>query len=166
MTEAERKEMEELRARVAELEERLAHKEMAEADRDNPNVFILEGELGYYGDNGPWCATSVKTRDGIEVYLVEAIRQMQAITGQVVSASWHISSEPKLYSELEGNMVKTAMGALQTEFHHAHSDLTGYLWTEESITVGGHDILEEISQVAKNFNDGKRYLVIRIERTD
>lgn len=36
------------------------------------------------------------------------------------------------------------LGRGDADFHHVYSEITGYLWTEETIEVGGHDLLEEL----------------------
>lgn len=40
--------------------------------------------------------------------------------------------------------IRELLGVGETEFNHAYSEITGYLWTDEEINVGGHDMLEEL----------------------
>jgi hypothetical protein len=41
-------------------------------------------------------------------------------------------------------------GILEAEFEQYYSEYTGYLWTDEELNIGGHDLLEELkSNVGK-----------------
>lgn len=60
-------------------------------------------------------------------------------------------------NEAQERFIKTAMGAVDVEFSPRYSDLTGYLWTDESLEVGGHDLLQELKSA-----EGK-YLILEID---
>jgi hypothetical protein len=136
-------------------------------DRDNPNVFLLEGYIDKSGGDGEYYATAVV--NGVHTtYLSKAIDNFRCLAGskKIVSMCFHVSSVPKNYYELESEMVKTYMGKLQTEFRHVYSDLTGYLWTDEKIDVGGHDILNEIVEISSKISEStnnRAWLVLRAE---
>ena len=49
---------------------------------------------------------------------------------------------------------------LDIEYSHAYSEYTGYLWTDEKLVIGGHDLLNEIKG-----NIGK-YIHLEIEKED
>lgn len=55
------------------------------------------------------------------------------------------------------NWQRTVMGLGDAEYRVHYSDITGYLWTDEDLTVGGHDLIEELSSFV-----GK-YLILEIE---
>lgn len=65
-----------------------------------------------------------------------------------VTVRYMVSEDPitnandllNLYSE----GFVTHQGAGSCSFSHAYSELTGYLWTDESLEVGGHDLLKEL----------------------
>jgi hypothetical protein len=40
--------------------------------------------------------------------------------------------------------VRALLGAGDVEFRQRYSEITGYLWTDEEIKVGGHDLLAEL----------------------
>lgn len=40
--------------------------------------------------------------------------------------------------------LKTVMGVADVDFYARYSDMTGYLWTDEDLNVGGHDLLDEL----------------------
>ena len=41
---------------------------------------------------------------------------------------------------VEETKIMSMMGWVDSEYCHAYSDLTGYLWTDEEFKCGGHDI--------------------------
>lgn len=153
MTDEEYKELEELRAFKIRYE-------LTEADRQNPNVLLLEGELSNW--EGNYSAMSVLTKSG-RVYLVEVISELKGWK-DIMTFSWHISSEPLGFYELEEHMIKTAMGETIAEFRHSYSELTGYLWTTEQLECAGHDIFEEITSSMMATSPEKSYIAMRVER--
>lgn len=52
--------------------------------------------------------------------------------------------------------VRAMLGEADARYKSAYSDITGYLWTDEDINVGGHDLLEELKSQAG------RYLLLEI----
>ena len=154
MTDAEREELEMLRAKVANIER-------TKIDHTNPDVVLLEGLLDSW--NGEYSALSVKTEEGGLVYLAEAIENLVEWKGSITTFQYHISSKPLGFYDLEEHMIKTAMGLTKANFSHAYSDLTGYLWTNEDIEVSGHNVLEEIQQTIHSMS-GAKYIALRVER--
>jgi len=76
-----------------------------------------------------------------------------------VSVKYFISNTLKTKDELMINNLLKISGSLDADYSDAYSDITGYLWTDEQIMVGGHDLLAEI-----NSNVGKFiYLQIDID---
>lgn len=47
--------------------------------------------------------------------------------------------------------VRMMLGDAEARYHVAYSDVTGYLWTDEDIMVGGHDLLEELKAQAGRY---------------
>lgn len=47
--------------------------------------------------------------------------------------------------------IREQLGFGEAEFHQRYSDITGYLWTDEDIRVGGHDLLEELKSQAGRY---------------
>ncbi len=158
-------------AEYQELEELRAFKlryELTEADYKNPTVLLIEGELD--SDNANYQATNIETKAGI-IYLAEAIEDFIDYNRKdIISFQYHISSEPFGFYELEEHMVKTSMGLVKSTFRHQYSDLTGYLWTNEKLEVGGHDLLEELRTSKFSGWDKetesriKTYIALRIEK--
>ncbi len=66
------------------------------------------------------------------------------LLGRFVRVRYHISEEQRTLEELEENAVKVMAGAANARYQDHHSDVTGYLWTDEELNVGGHDLLQEL----------------------
>ena len=47
--------------------------------------------------------------------------------------------------------LKTVMGCAEVEFNARYSEITGYLWTDEELNVGGHDLLNELKSYDCSF---------------
>jgi hypothetical protein len=67
-----------------------------------------------------------------------------------VSVSYHITDQPADGAELTMMVIAqmcgvSASGTLKTAYNHRYSEMSGYLWTDETFKVGGHDIIEELS---------------------
>jgi hypothetical protein len=45
-------------------------------------------------------------------------------------------------AEIEENLIKSYYGLIEAEYYHQYSEVTGYLWTDETFKIGGHDICE------------------------
>ena len=155
MTDAEREELETLRAKVANMER-------TRADQMNPNVLLLEGRLD--SGSGEYYAVGVRDGNGTVRYLAEAVKDVVGWGGKTMTVQYHLSSEPMSFYDLEEHLAKTALGLVKAEFYHRYSDLTGYLWTEEEIKVGNHDILKEISEARRELK-GPVYIAFRAERS-
>jgi hypothetical protein len=41
---------------------------------------------------------------------------------------------------IDETKIVSMMGEVESEYYHSYSDYTGYLWTTEEFTCGGHDI--------------------------
>ena len=61
-----------------------------------------------------------------------------------VSVRYFISSEPMTEEERTHAEVMIAIGEGYAEYVERYSFTTGYLWTDEELTVGGHDLETEI----------------------
>lgn len=66
------------------------------------------------------------------------------IQGKQVSVRYWISNVEKTKEELTKNMIMTMVGAVDADYDDVYSENTGYLWTEEDINIGGHDLLAEL----------------------
>jgi len=54
-------------------------------------------------------------------------------------------------------LVEQVSGAADAEFLSRYSEITGYLWTDEEFTVGGHNMISRLTSEVGN------YLVLELE---
>lgn len=85
--------------------------------------------------------------------LAEAIMEDMEECGHYLTVRYFIADREATPDELREEWGKTLIGAGSDEvrFEVNYSDITGYLWTDESIMVGGHDLLGELSSAAGQF---------------
>lgn len=95
--------------------------------------------------------------------LAELIEDNMAQFGHYLSARYYISDKETTFEEVEQEYFKILIGAVDYDdvrYHVVYSELTGYLWTDEDIKIGGHDLLGEL----KNSNGKYLYLEITYNR--
>ena len=68
----------------------------------------------------------------------------ERIQGKQVSVRYWISDTEKTKEELTENMIMTMAGAVDADYSDRYSDVTGYLWTDEELKIGEHDLLAEL----------------------
>jgi hypothetical protein len=66
------------------------------------------------------------------------------IAGKFVNVQYWISTKELSKTELKAELVKKVYGEADVEYVQQYSDFTGYLWTDENIKIGGHDLLKEL----------------------
>lgn len=80
-----------------------------------------------------------------------------SIANRNVKARYYISDKEVTLEEAEQYFVRRLFGEIRVKYSVAYSEITGYLWTNEDIIIGGHDLLEELkSHVGK-------YLILIID---
>lgn len=73
-----------------------------------------------------------------------------AISGKVVTVRYWITDKPVTKEEAQEAFMMQVMGVAVVEFRSHYSEITGYLWTDEDLWIGGHDLAEELrSNVGK-----------------
>lgn len=77
--------------------------------------------------------------------------------GRYVTVRYHITERQHPVEELEENLIRRLAGAADANYADHYSDITGYLWTDEDLNIGGHDLLDELRD-----GDG-RYLLMIVE---
>lgn len=76
--------------------------------------------------------------------LAEQVADDIELHGNTVTVSYWIADGPRTLDELLENEAKKAAGAVDAEYQQRYSDVTGYLWTDASLVIGGHDLLAEL----------------------
>lgn len=77
--------------------------------------------------------------------------------GKNISVRYWISDVEDCIERIKENATKILMGDCTAEYCARYSDITGYLWTDDKLNVGGHNLLRELESFV-----GK-YLVLEIE---
>jgi hypothetical protein len=81
----------------------------------------------------------------------------ESIKGKQVTVRYWICDKQCTKEEASQDHVQQVMGKADTDYGAAYSEVTGYLWTDEEINIGGHDLLAELKG-----NIGK-WLVLEVE---
>lgn len=61
-----------------------------------------------------------------------------------VTVRYWTSDEEKTKDELQEGVLRKLFGNIDADYGDRYSETTGYLWTNEDISIGGHNLLEEI----------------------
>lgn len=82
------------------------------------------------------------------------------IKNKIVTVRYWISNIKQTKEQIQEAATLTVMGLLESEFWEQYSEITGYLGTDETLNVGGHDLLEELRSNIDN------YIILEIEIYD
>ncbi len=61
-----------------------------------------------------------------------------------VTVRYWTSNKEKTKDEIQESALRKLFGDVEANYNDAYSEITGYLWTDEDLNIGGHDLLEEI----------------------
>lgn len=76
--------------------------------------------------------------------LAGQVEEAIELLGNTVTVSYWITDGPRTLDELLENEAKKLAGAADADYTQAYSDITGYLWTDAELKIGGHDLLAEL----------------------
>ena len=82
---------------------------------------------------------------------------LDCIWNRKVTVHYYITNKACTKEEAVEQFLYTLIGLADVEFTARYSDITGYLWTDENLMIGGHDLLEELRSEVGN------YLLLEIE---
>ena len=77
--------------------------------------------------------------------------ELEWIQGKNVSVRYWIANFEATKEIADEEFASKLLGKAEADFSVAYSDYTGYLWTDEEINVGGHDLLYELKSFADNW---------------
>lgn len=83
------------------------------------------------------------------------------IHGKQVSIRYWIIDKEVSKEEASDAVQRTLLGDATVEFEVYYSDITGYLWTDENLMVGGHNLLEELRSFVPKKGFGN-YLILEV----
>lgn len=83
----------------------------------------------------------------------------ESISNKSVTARYYISSKKITLEEANDKLIRQIYGVADVDYCMRYSEITGYLWTNEEINIGGHNLLDEL----KSYYDEYLILVIDIE---
>ncbi len=83
--------------------------------------------------------------------LAEQIKNDMHQNGNFLSVRYWISDKEQPIEEVKEEFIKNLLGFGMADYQHRYSDMTGYLWTDEELMVGGHDLLSEIKSYKGKF---------------
>lgn len=92
-------------------------------------------------------------------WLAELIEMDIEDYGSFLTVRYFISDKESGWDRLNEEFIKTIVGFGSAEYAMVYSEYTGYLWTDESIKVGGHQLLNEL------YGNCGRYLHMKITYT-
>lgn len=70
---------------------------------------------------------------------------------QPVTVSYHLTDQPETEDALHALLIAkmcgvSVSGPLRSGYYHSYSEMTGYLYTDETFQVGGHNVIQELSR--------------------
>lgn len=110
-----------------------------QATNNEQRTLVLIGKL-YYSSNGE--EDDLLKMEGADYFLAE---RLEEISGHTVTVRYWASDQPMTDEQRTEETIRAYTGALRSEYSVAYSEITGYLWTNEYLEVGGHDLLEELA---------------------
>lgn len=76
---------------------------------------------------------------------------------QRITVRYWVTDAPVDKEEAKGAFLAGLLGMADVDFGARYSETTGYLWTDEELNVGGHDLLAELRSYAG------QWLVLEVE---
>lgn len=79
-----------------------------------------------------------------------------------ITVSYYITETECTLEEAQEDFVKKLYGISDGELTNAYSEITGYLWTDENLKIGGHDLVDELYSYS-DFRDGSaKYCILKV----
>lgn len=76
--------------------------------------------------------------------LAEYIETDLDLYGRFATVRYWISDTDLARDQLDDNLAKVCAGAVDADYTQHYSEYTGYLWTDQELMVGGHNLMEEL----------------------
>lgn len=82
---------------------------------------------------------------------------LDKIQGKQVTVRYWITDKQVTKEEAQEDFAKQILGKANGQFGARYSEITGYLWTDEFLKIGGHDLIYELR------NAVGKWLILEIE---
>lgn len=76
--------------------------------------------------------------------LAEILKKDLIDYGRYLSVNYYLSDKQLSADECLLNLMEKLYGEGDIEYNVIYSEITGYLWTDEEINIGGHNLLDEL----------------------
>ena len=115
--------------------------------------WIHESDFGE-SDDIVWVDDSTGNR-------VPLTEELDVICNKQVTVYYYITDQQCSLEQAQEQFLRSMYtGKADCEFSVYYSEITGYLWTDENLVIGGHDLLDEIRSHIGS------YLLLEIEVHD
>ena len=110
--------------------------------------------------NGLLCMHNMD--DAYDLLFLSSLRspladELSWMSGKKVTVRYWITDIKTTKEEAEFTFMQACMGKADCRFQSHYSDMTCYLWTDEELNVGGHDLMREFKSYV-----GK-WLILEVE---
>lgn len=78
-------------------------------------------------------------------------KRLDRIHYRYVSVCYWITEVAMTRSQVLEAHIKTVLGQAEARYSAVYSDVTGYLWTDQDLKIGGHDLLQELTSHVGKF---------------
>lgn len=85
-----------------------------------------------------------KDREDDGKILAELVQEDIEMHGDWLSVRYFTADQEMSIDELTEGLIKKLYGESEAKYRMKYSEITGYLWTDEDLKVGGHDLLQEL----------------------
>jgi hypothetical protein len=122
--------------------------------------YLIRGWLqeGEWGEMRGLMFLTDGQHDSPSIYDIEPLTQKleDIISGRFVTLRYWACEQEATMEEATADFMAQLMGLVNAKFYAHYSELTGHLWTDDDLFVGGHDLNERLHSLV-----GK-YLIMEI----
>lgn len=84
------------------------------------------------------------------------IEELEWMVGRCVTVRYWITEEECTKEGAKESFIKKLFGVADAGVIHVYSELSGYLWSDEKLKIGGHDLFKELDSYVT------KYLILEI----
>jgi len=87
---------------------------------------------------------------GDDYPILEQIQDDIEEYGNLLSVRYFLSDKNEDINKLTENLIKSISGSADIDYGSHYSEYTGYLWTDQDLKIGGHDLADELYNNAQH----------------